>query len=263
MTMQIDGKEQIAGVPVLQVRYWLAYFIDGFAASRLKQRWLEKERWKTYDPRQPKEAIRIERTIDKLVENLVHKGYIEHVAPICGRDDGDHYKLTILGVSFARGSAAKRVHRSTADKTLADLLLRVQEVNESEKFLMRVTELVVYGSYLREGDSLGDLDIAYTVEHKAENWRDDEYEPTLAAHRKESGRRFATFIDELLWPGTQVALHLKNRKRTISLHEMSDFVSMPKDEKFSCRVLMGDPDSIAARLKAASDAHSAKRSNSP
>ena len=77
-------------------------------------------------------------------------------------------------------------------------------------------------------------------------------EPThnkVAEHYRKSGRQSDSFFAEMAWPETQVRLFLKNRKRTISLHDMSDFIGMPKDARFAYRVLLGDAESIAQRLR--------------
>jgi hypothetical protein len=51
------------------------------------------------------------------------------------------YKLTDQGRSMMRASGAKRVQRETAKRVLDEFMARVQTVNESRRFLIRVTEL--------------------------------------------------------------------------------------------------------------------------
>lgn len=74
----------------------------------------------------------------------------------------------------------------------------------------------------------------------------------LDQHFRKSGRT-SKGITDLFWPRDQVRLYLRNRKRTVSLHEMHDFIDMPKDENFSYEVLLGDADFIAQRHKLAEE----------
>lgn len=121
----------------------------------------------------------------------------------------------------------------------------------SDEVLKKVAELVVYGSFLRDEHRLGDVDIAYKLDWKQKPSHDEEWHRKLAEHWRKSARQFNEPFADLFWPETQVRLFLKNRKRTISLHDMDEFIWMPKDDKFSYRVLLGDAAAIEQRLREA------------
>lgn len=57
------------------------------------------------------------------------------------------------------------------------------------------------------------------------------------------------FIAIALRSQQEVLLFLKNRKRTLSLHTMNDFVTMEKPSDFSYKILLGDPERISAKLR--------------
>jgi hypothetical protein len=50
-----------------------------------------------------------------------------------------------------------------------------------------------------------------------------------------------------------VFVFLKQRKRTLSLHSLYDFITMEKHENFSYEVLFGDKDAIAQKLEEAAN----------
>ena len=104
----------------------------------------------------------------------------------------DGCTTTQFARSFASATAAKPITRQTADHALAQLLERVNQVNTDERFLAKVTRVVVLRSYLRaDVDRLSDLDIAVKQQPKETNW-DRLREPTLkrVGQLEMAGRRF-------------------------------------------------------------------------
>jgi predicted nucleotidyltransferase len=141
-----------------------------------------------------------------------------------------------------RASGAKRVHRKTAKKVLDEFMVRVFQVNEDSRFAVRVTEVIVFGSYLEKKDTLGDLDIACKYESKFANLDPSAFSKKMQDHSSRSGRRFKSSMESLLWPWEEVRLFLKSRRRTISLHDVSEVMQlMEESSDFKCQVLLGDP----------------------
>lgn len=237
MTHQISGKQEIGGVPILRVRDWLSRDSMRTRSSLVAC----FHRWKLtrYEPEQ-----QIGHRADTLMNALFNLGYIvqeEKQYP----DESQFYRLTKLGEDFARASGAKRLKRETAAQTLESFMSRVAEVNDDPRFLVRVTRVVVYGSYVRGEETVGDLDIAVDYESKLTG---EERKEAFKKHFKASGRIGRGVLDVWQWPELEVKLFLKNRKRTISLHSFYDFQTMPKAENFSYEVLLGDPEKIKADL---------------
>ena len=237
MTKQISSEQEIGGVPILRVRDWLARDStrtrDCLAACFC--------RWKPTRYMPEKE---ISLRVSTLMNTLLKLGYIaeeEKQYP----DESQFYKLTKSGKEFARASGAKRLRRESVAQALEGFKSRVEEVNAAPRFLVRTTRAVVYGSYVRGEETVGDLDLAVDYESKITGEERDE---AYKKHFKASGRIHRTIFDEWLWPELEVKLFLKNRKRTISLHSFYDFQNMPKSDNFSYEVLLGDPEQIKVDL---------------
>jgi predicted nucleotidyltransferase len=131
---------------------------------------------------------------------------------------------------------------------LADLMERIETVNRAE-YMYRVRAAVLFGSYLRGGERIGDLDVAVQLEAKWKNhdqwkrWREQRMD--LVA-----GRTFRNITAEICWQEREVWQHLKARKPRLSLHTLDDFLSMRKRATFCYRVILGDPDEIETALGA-------------
>lgn len=224
MTIQIDANNSIAGLPILEVRDLLRRFPEGFRTSSLQRAGYSRYRAK------------------QLVSALIVMGYLEV-------SSDNQRKLTPACKAFARGSAAKRVKRDTADAALHELMVRVEQANRNDEFLMKVTAVVVFGSYLSCNARLGDLDVAVELEPKNDPKDLAMFHRMYAEHFEKSGRAYRYVGYEFDWAQHEVLLFLKNHKRTLSLHSMHDFVAMEKAPDFRYRILAGDPEQIAAKLR--------------
>jgi hypothetical protein len=92
----------------------------------------------------------------QVIRSLIREGYVVRN----GKVDGEIvFEFTDRGSLFVRASGARRVARTTADRTLLDFMARVKEVNGDPSFLYEVTDVIVFGSYLRDVGNLGDLDV--------------------------------------------------------------------------------------------------------
>lgn len=237
MTKQISGEQEVGGVPILRVRDWLA-------RDSTRTRGCLTACFCRWQPTRYKSAEYISGRVSMLMSALLKLGYLveeDKQYP----DESQFYKLTTSGKEFARASGAKRVKRGTAAQTLEGFMARVAEVNANPRFLVRVTRAVVYGSYIRGEETVGDLDLAVDYESKLAGGRQEE---AIRKHFEESGRKARSFLDEYQWPELEVKLFLKSRKRTISLNSFYSFQNMPKADNFSYEVLLGDPEKIKTDL---------------
>jgi predicted nucleotidyltransferase len=224
MTMRITSDQSIGGIPAKDLRNVLRKAGGGFRAD-----WLDAQGFSG-------------RTRKAIVRDLLHLGYL-----VPSTDDHHEpskypwYSLTDLGHSFTRALAAKPITRAHAEEMLKQFIQRVALANQRDNFLARVSEVVVYGSFVRGADSLGDLDLACRLESKVGTGdRSRVYEE----HSRKSGRTWSRIGCEYDWAFEEVRLFLKNRKRTISLHDIYDFLSMKKDEQFSYQVTIEQADSL-------------------
>lgn len=232
MTMRIAPGQMIGGVPAIRVRDLLSQCRGAFRAD-----WLED---KGYDHRKREAVIR----------ELLTLGYIEPSLEK-HREPSPHpwYSVTDLGHSFSNALAGRPITRAHAERTLAALRERIEQANQNPDFLFRITEVVLYGSYLRGSESLADIDIACRLEAKIKAADGISIRDIYREHYRKSGRAWTRMGCEFYWPREEVLLFLKNRQRSISLHDIDDFLSMEKDENFSYEVLLGDADKIENDLK--------------
>jgi hypothetical protein len=233
MGIELHRGQTIAGFPALILRDLLRSLVGAtFRPGYLIDRGFD-----------PKDA-------PGLIDSLIQSGFIEPDFEARRHDDArDLYKLTKQGEALSRASGAKPVLRKTADRILAQFMDRVQIVDGNPEFLVRVTEVVVFGSYLTGNSNLGDLDIACNYELKFSELDRKSYASVVHEHFKKSGRS-SRGLQDLSWPWEQVQLFLKNRKRTISLHPIHDaeeFIRQSDDFRFE--VLLGNRESIIERCK--------------
>lgn len=234
MTMRIAPGQMIGGVSAIKVRDLLSKCSGAFRAD-----WLED---RGYSPKQ-REVI---------IHRLLALGYVEpslekHYEP----SPHPWYSVTDLGDSFSNALAARPITRAHAERTLAALKDRVEQANRNPDFLFRITEVVLYGSYLRGSESLADIDIACRLEAKIKADDGISIRDIYREHYRKSGRAWTRMGCEFYWPREEVLLFLKNRQRSISLHNIDDFLCMEKSDNFSYQVLWGDEKKIENDLKEA------------
>ncbi|AXC12483.1 hypothetical protein ACPOL_3188 [Acidisarcina polymorpha] len=173
---------------------------------------------------------------------------LEFIEELTGdRWDGRRvFRLTAKGQALASASAAKPLFRKTAERLLAQFLERVQRVNGTEEYVYRVEHVVLFGSMLSESDRLGDVDVAVQLQPKVD--KDDAFQEWSMARRRAAeakGRNFRDVFDWAMWPTQEIFLQLKAKSSGLSLH---DFCEVEKLPNVRYQVLLGDPQSIAAKI---------------
>ena len=258
MTMRITKHQKIGGVSAMDVRDLLRRYHEHF-----REDWLEEALSKLLFRRKfghgylylhPTADKALRRKAVPLIAGLIEEGFIElDQEQIKMAENGGHrpaskkwYKLTERGRELSRATAAKPVHRKNADEAIQGLMERVRIVNDNDRFLFRITAVVLYGSYLRGAERPADVDLAIEVERKIEDFQT--FHEACWKHLQNAGRACQRIGYELDFPHLEVFVFLKQRKRTLSLHPLYDFISMEKSENFSYEVLFGDKDAIAQKL---------------
>lgn len=148
--------------------------------------------------------------LDKVFVGLEAAGFMEKVRV---DNDGDvWWDTTIQGNALAMASFGKPISRKTADRLVAELLERARAYNADPGRPMFIDTLRVFGSYLSpEIDPLGDVDIELAYGRRITD------QQALSAYTRASGRSFNTYMDQLLWPSTELFLHLKKRSAFINI----------------------------------------------
>ena len=198
--MRIDPKGTLFGYPLLYVRK-LVRVLNNYLS---------------WDVNTVQEVLSVRPTkARKIVKAL-------HAAGLSKRCRGKHLKTwttTQAAQTLASATAAKPITRRTADRVLGGLLARVDRVNGDDRFLAKVTRVIVFGSYLRASvERLSDVDIAVELvpkESRRNKFRELNYRRVAQAARK--GHRFSGILDRELWWRSETLDFLKGRSRSISL----------------------------------------------
>ncbi|MDR2957240.1 MAG: hypothetical protein LBU61_03530 [Coriobacteriales bacterium] len=110
----------------------------------------------------------------------------------------------------------KPMTRREAEKLLQQVLERVQSYNDIEEYPYLITEVKIFGSYLTETDSLGDLDLALSIEVKDKFKKVYGWE--LAYFSMRGGSQTMSVIDRQMYPKNELSRFLKKGSRKVSIH---------------------------------------------
>jgi predicted nucleotidyltransferase/predicted transcriptional regulator len=160
-------------------------------------------------------------TAKTIFQELCKEGFIEPARRRSGSGAEETYQwyTTIKGNALANASARKPVTRKTADRVVEQFLERVQQVNEGD-YAYRVKRAILFGSYLGDAATLGDVDVSIELEDRAHDPTERQrLRDARIALAEEAGRHFRDFMEELFWPEQEVLLLLKHRSPTLSLHD--------------------------------------------
>ena len=206
--MRITPDMTIAGYPAIRVR-------------QLVRRVFRFDRWRHKDVASEM-GISV-RKAGRLVTALVDEGYLEPVTP----DYPGHarWAVTRKGAGLAMASAAKPIHRATAERLVAGVLERCSVLADwkAHPYAFRVVEVLVFGSYLTDARRLGDVDLA--VEYERRHGTGDRNWAVMkaridAAHQ--AGRTFGNISEMYEWPRTEVRRFLIGRSGYLSLHDLDE-----------------------------------------
>jgi predicted transcriptional regulator/predicted nucleotidyltransferase len=221
--MRIARGQLIGGVPAIKVRDAL-----------LRHNWVNAE------------AIvrrcRVNEDVAKnVISELLRLDYIE------ANDDG--YGLTEAGAQFTNATASAPIQREKADRIVRELVQRAKIVNRGS-FAFKVLSVVVFGSYLDDAATIGDVDIATELAptHKDKK-KQEKLEKLRLDTALEEGRRFGNFLDQLYWPEHEVQLLLKARVAGLSLHPFDELPGLrARNQTLKYRVLIGDVREITRKM---------------
>jgi hypothetical protein len=177
---------------------------------------------------------------------VTHALFSDGLAQIPGSDSElepatTSFELTTKGEELRRAKGSKPVARAAADKALMEMIARAEEVNASDDYLMSITHIAVFGSYVSEKDPIGDLDVAYAAHGHWGDIDSTEFSRLLYAHYRRIKGGGGDFMKVMEFPSRQVDLKMKNRVRMISIEPWVGFMSLLKKQpEFRYRVVFGD-----------------------
>ena len=108
---------------------------------------------------------------------------------------------------------------------------RVFNVNSSKYYLYKVSNVIIFGSYLSKIDRINDIDVAVEILPKFE--KDEQLKRNMKRIEEVEvkGKYFSCFIDRLFYPEMEVFKFLKSGSRAISLHRSSDGILEQVEQK--------------------------------
>jgi hypothetical protein len=200
--MHLDSRSLICGYPALDIRKVLrstnTYDLrDEYLADLLK--------------------IPAEAAIE-LRERLLAEGLIKRSESFGPRWEA--YVNTSRGNRIASANALPQIRRSTAERLVAGLVARLRELESHPKFVLRVAEAVVFGSYARGADPVSDVDIGYTFVGRGGTKEADFELQHTRINTVRQYRQFRNLADEYLLPENEVLIFLRNRSGYLSFHRM-------------------------------------------
>jgi len=208
--MNIDTRDKIAGQPILEIRKLLKRGMNKSWNEYLAQRILN---------------VNLRDSIE-IIKELKNQCLIEKSDEFRDFENAknkDYWKNTLKGNALAM-ARAKTIYRRTAEKKLAEFLVRVKKLKDDDGFLYKVGKVLVFGSYLDNSkERLGDLDIAVSILPK------EKFRKKLEMIEK----RFEGTLNfnEIEKPLLDVIRLLKSCSRIISLHPISDGILLQTEFK--------------------------------
>lgn len=154
-----------------------------------------------------------------VIRMLIDRDFITRV--------GDNqYIITQNGNSFRIANCVSPMSQTKADLIFMKFMERVSEINTDDKYLYRVSRVLLFGSYLdKKKNSYNDIDLAIELTRKISNKEEfEQLRQTQVDKAIEEGHDFRSFVEELCYCEKIVWLKLKDRCKYISLHSMNDGV---------------------------------------
>jgi DNA-binding Lrp family transcriptional regulator len=206
--MRIEPDALVAGFPAREIRKLLRQS-DQFLSSQDATKILGLHE---------KKAVQV-------LERLEREGFIERNTSVPDSKAVHYWKRSIKGSALCKALFSMPVSRRTAEKKLNEFMNRVHQVNADSRFLYRVRRVILFGSFLTDTPSVGDLDLAIDLDRKEP---DAEKHSSMVLARAEeaarNGRRFSSFVERIYFAELEVSLFLKARSRIIQLTDAGDGV---------------------------------------
>ena len=204
--MQIGKNELLAGVPAKRLRDTLIK-MDNANWSRQE---LQKE-------------LGLKRAnIANVLAELVAAKFIEPAPRFKGWYRAGEAAARLVNVRFM-----KRIDRAKAAALVDGLLQRAKQINEDDRFVLAITELRLFGSYLDQtAEDFGDVDVGFGTDVKPTYKALDVTELSKLTQRLLPDISPRNFLEFLFLPKKVILRTLKNRSPYISLHPIQELAKI-------------------------------------
>lgn len=208
--MQLNPKETLFDHPILKVR-------EVVRQAMRDRLWGASEKELHEKVARALKQSRV--SAQELVKQLVGEGYLLFEKKEFRDVVQFELKETEKGRRFGLANATKPISREKATQLLNELIERAKAINKREELAYYVKSIKVFGSYLSEKDTLGDLDVGVKLARK-NNFK--ELKDKRIELARQSRRQFNNYSEVLDWPHREVMMLLKARKRGLSLHDVDE-----------------------------------------
>jgi hypothetical protein len=154
---------------------------------------------------------------ERVFAALLAEGYLEPNEPEHSRDTRKH-QLSRKARQTAAANLTGRFSRAKADKEVADLIARANEINMRDELVFYVHKITAFGSYLTESDDLGDIDLVVDVAVRRRDTHTDE-----SRYRADNSGKCFDFSSKLTYGRYEVTQLLRARKARLSFCSPPDF----------------------------------------
>jgi predicted nucleotidyltransferase len=189
--MRISRNQKINNIPILKVR-------DFFKS-------LQRYRTDTFTLDKACNYFEInDLEANSLLRELTEQGFIE-------KSSSNYYKITLKGEALRIARCVPPINRDKADKIVKDFMQRVEEINNNDYYLYRVSKILLFGSYIQEDAvDFGDIDIAFELDRKVKDAAEyEKLDREFYENAEDEGKRFSSFIERLFYSETVVISKLK------------------------------------------------------
>lgn len=151
----------------------------------------------------------------RMLRSLEDAGFLEHCDG-SSAGETDEWNATVSGGALTMAKFLKPISRARADILLAGVLERAAAFDADEEKPYVISEMLVFGSYLRPDVSeLGDLDLAVTF---AERQPGSATPDALLDYAYGSGHRFPHIAAAAGWAQTELLRLLRKGSGYINVH---------------------------------------------
>lgn len=229
--MQFDWNEEVAGVDLRTIRPMLRELETG------------REWWEAADLAQ---MLEIDTALaEAFIAALVEAGFVQ-MGPRRGL-----WQTSALGAAL-KNSRTRRYKREVAERALAGVLKRLEQVNREPRFLASVRRMVLFGGMLSEEPLVGEVDLAIALEPKESDLK-RRYELTVARVREVAQAKGYDWERAVAYVMAEPVRHLQGRSRIVNLMDMGQLVALLALRDFPVQVLYVAPD-LADPARARADA---------
>ena len=208
--MQINSKEILFGQPILKIREVVRQAMKGRLWGNSKAEVTERVAKVLKQP---------DVVAKQLIKQLIEDDYLVLTKEKLSDIYQYELKETEKGRRFGIANASKPISRQKATQLLNELIERAKTINTSDELVYFVESIKVFGSYLSDKDTLGDLDVGVKLTRKHKSGDFTKHNQKRIALAKANGRQFSNSTEELFWPHREVMLMLKGKQRGLSLHD--------------------------------------------